>query len=97
VGRGARYRWGGVFAFTTDCHYQYCMMYGINREGREGGHILRKSSRNSLAVVWVMRMGGGFKGVIDSCTHKTSKRISCIGQEAWGHLILKGDAGGEGR
>jgi len=25
------------------CHYQYCMVYGISREGRGGGHVLRIS------------------------------------------------------
>jgi len=33
-----------------------------------GGHIAQKS-RNSIAVVWVMQMGGGHQGMIDSCTH----------------------------
>jgi len=27
-------------------------------------------SRNSIAVVGVMRTGGGDKGIVDSCTHK---------------------------
>jgi len=26
--------------------------------------------RNSIALVWVMHMGGGNQGVIDSCTHE---------------------------
>jgi len=40
-------------------------------KGRVGGrsYIARKS-RNSIAVVWAMLMGGVDKGVIDSCTHK---------------------------
>jgi len=28
------------------------------------------SSCNSIAVVWVMQIGGGNKGMMDSCTHK---------------------------
>jgi len=35
-----------------------------------GGIYMAHKSRNSIAVVWVMRMGGGNKGLIDSCTHK---------------------------
>jgi len=35
----------------------------------ERSYIAQKS-RNSIAVVWLMQMGGGNKGVIDSCTHK---------------------------
>jgi len=31
---------------------------------------IAQKSRNSTAVVWVMQMGGGKKGMIDSCTHK---------------------------
>jgi len=31
------------------------------------------TSRNRTAVVWVMRMGGGNKGMIDACTHKQVK------------------------
>jgi len=34
-------------------------------------HILRIRSLNSIAVVWVTRMGGGIKGIIDYCTHTT--------------------------
>jgi len=37
-----------------------------------------QKSRNSIAVVRVTRIDGGNKGMIDSCTHKTSERISCI-------------------
>jgi len=25
---------GGAWAFTQDCHYQYCMVYSIHKEGR---------------------------------------------------------------
>jgi len=38
-------------------------------------------SRNSIAVVWAMRMGGGNKGMIDSRTHTKSERISSIDQD----------------
>ena len=31
---------------------------------------MEQDFRNRIAVVWVMRMGGGDKGMIDSCTHK---------------------------
>jgi len=39
--------------------------------GRVGGRsfIVQKSSI-CIAVVWVMQMGGGNKGMIASCTHK---------------------------
>jgi len=63
-------------------------------KGRVGGGIyMARQSRNRIAGVWVMRMGGGNKGMVDSCTglpdvnpnRKTSDRISCIGQpsEQW--------------
>jgi len=40
-------------------------------KGRVGGRsYIAQQSRNSIAVVWVMQMGGGYKGMIDSCTHK---------------------------
>jgi len=57
-------------AFTRYCYCQSCMVYGLNREGRGGGRILRKTSRNSIAAVCVMQMGGGDKGMLDSCIHK---------------------------
>jgi len=31
---------------------------------------MAQKSRNRFAVVWAMRMGGGNKGMIGSCTHK---------------------------
>jgi len=31
---------------------------------------MAQKSRNRIAVVWVVRMGGVHKGMIDSCTHK---------------------------
>jgi len=44
-------------------------------EGRVGGRSYRAlMSRNSIAVVWVMRMGGGNKGMIDSRT--TQKQVT---------------------
>jgi len=54
-------------AFTRYCHYEYCMVYGITKEDR--GSYIGQKSRNSIAVVWAMQIGGGNKGVIDSCTH----------------------------
>ena len=56
-------------AFTRYCHHQYCMVYGITREGRGGSYIAQKL-RNSIAVAWTMQIGGGNEGVIDSCTPK---------------------------
>jgi len=35
----------------------------------ERSYIAQKS-RDSTAVVWVMQMGGGNKGTIDSCTYR---------------------------
>ena len=51
---------------TTITHIAWCMAH----KGRVGGwsYIVLKS-RNGIAVVWVMRIGGGYKGMIDSCTH----------------------------
>ena len=49
------------------------MLYGMYREGRWGGHVWRKS-RNCVAVVWVMTIGGGKKGMTDSCTHKNKSK-----------------------
>jgi len=43
---------------------------------------MTQKSHNHIAVVWVMRMGGGNKGMVDSCTPKNSKRIFRIGQGA---------------
>ena len=31
---------------------------------------MAQKSRNRIAVVWVMQMGGGDTARIDSCTHK---------------------------
>jgi len=45
------------------------MVYGINREGR-GKIMYCTKVAHSIAVVWVMQMGGGNKGIVDSCTHK---------------------------
>jgi len=37
---------------------------------RVGGRsYIAQKSHNSIAVVWVMRMGGGSTWMIDSCTH----------------------------
>jgi len=63
---------GGVarrLAFTRYCQYQYCMVYDFNRGGRGGSYIAQKS-RNSIAVICVMQIGGGGKGMIDSWIHK---------------------------
>jgi len=54
-------------------------------KGRVGGGVyMAQKSRTSIAVVGVVRMGGGNKGMIASCTHKTVERISCIGQDSSG-------------
>jgi len=40
-------------------------------KGRVGERsYLAQKSRQNIAVVWVMQMGGGNKGMIDPCTHK---------------------------
>jgi len=40
-------------------------------KGRIGGRsYIAQKSRNSIAVVWAILMGGVNKGIIDSCTHK---------------------------
>jgi len=45
----------------------WCMAY----KGRVGvGSYMSHKSRNSIAVVGVMRTGGASKGMIDSCTYK---------------------------
>jgi len=38
--------------------------------GSGGGSYIAQQSRNIIAVVWAMLMGGGNEGMIDSCTHK---------------------------
>jgi len=47
------------------------ILYGVwHIKGRPGGwSYIAQKSRNSIAVVWVMQMGGGNKGMIESCTH----------------------------
>ena len=40
------------------------------KEGSGGGSYIAQMSRNAIAVVWAMQMGGGSEGMIDSCTHK---------------------------
>jgi len=37
--------------------YSYCMVYDMQRGGRGGGRILRKSC-NNIAIVWAMQMSG---------------------------------------
>ena len=51
------------------------ILYGVwhTRVGRGGGACVAQNSRNSIAVAWVMQLGGGDKGMIDSCTHQ--KRV----------------------
>jgi len=44
-----------------------CMAY---EQGVGGRSYMAQTSRNSIAVVFVMQIGGGNKGMIDSCTHK---------------------------
>jgi len=51
-----------------------------SKKGSGGGEYIAQKLHNSIAVVWVMRMGGGNKWMIDSCTHETSERLFCIGQ-----------------
>ena len=55
-------------AFTRYCRYQYCMVAHTEKVG--GRSYIAQKSRNSIAVVWVLQMGGGNTGVIDSRTHK---------------------------
>ena len=43
--------------------------YPLTQKGREGRVYIAQNSRNSIAVVGVMRMGGGYKGMLDSYTH----------------------------
>jgi len=38
-----------------------------------GGVYIAQTKRNSIAVVWVIQMGGGGEGMIDSCTQKQVK------------------------
>ena len=45
------------------------MVYGICIPVGGRSYIAHKS-RNSIAVVWVMQMGGGNEGMIDLCTRK---------------------------
>ena len=40
------------------------------KDGSGGISYITQTSCNSIAIVWVMQMGGGNKGVIDSRTHK---------------------------
>ena len=47
-----------ALAFTRYCHYQYCMVYGMQGDGRGGAYIALKS-RNSITVVWAMLMSRG--------------------------------------
>jgi len=42
--------------------------------GGGGGSYIAQKTRNSIAVVWVLQMGGGNEGMIDSCTHKNKYR-----------------------
>jgi len=45
----------------------WCMAY----TGKVGGRsYIAQKSRNSIAVVWVLQMGWGNKGMIDAWTHK---------------------------
>jgi len=56
------YHWGAllgyVLAFTRYCHYTYCMVYGINKEGRRGVSCVAQSFCNRIAIVWAMQAGG---------------------------------------
>jgi len=42
---------------------------------------MAQQSRNRIAVVWVMRTGGGNKGMIDSCIH--TNRTNILYSPAW--------------
>jgi len=43
-------------------------------KGRAGeGSYSAQIPCNSIAVVWVMQLGGDNKGMIDSCTHKNTE------------------------
>jgi len=49
------------------------ILYGVwHNQGGSGGGMsyIAQKSHNSIAIVWVMQMGGGNKGMIDSCIHK---------------------------
>jgi len=53
-------------------------------KGRVGGRsYIAQKSRNSIAVVWAMLMGGVNKGMIGSCTH-TNK---------WKHILCRPNRG----
>jgi len=49
-------------AFTRYCHYQYCMVHGIQTGGREGGRILRNYRAIVLQKCAQCRWAGGMKG-----------------------------------
>jgi len=60
------------------------ILYGVwpIKGGSGEGSYMAQKSRNSIAVVWVMRIGGGNKGMIDSCTHKNK----------WKHILYRPSA-----
>ena len=50
------------------------MVYGIYKEGRWEEIYMAQKSRNGIAVVWVMRMGGGnIKGCLILAHTQTSE------------------------
>jgi len=48
---------------------------------------MAQHSRIRIAVVWVMRIGSGNKGMVDSAHTQTNKYISCMGQGVRGVVL----------
>jgi len=61
-------------------------------KGRAGGRsYIAQKSRNSIAVVWIMRIGGGKKGMMDSCTHqKRGETRAANNRDALGRAAAAG-------
>ena len=68
-------------AFTRYCYYQYCIVYSIQTEGREGSRILANGRAIVLHQGGQCRWAGGIKGWWILARQPRSKRISCKGQE----------------
>jgi len=58
------------------------MAYTVKIGG--GGSYTAQTSHNSIAGVWVMQMGRGHKGMIDSCTHANQGMNIFRGQDVDG-------------
>ena len=56
-------------ACTRYCHYQYCIVYSIHKEGSGRVSYLAQQPCNSIATVWAMQAGRKNEGMIDSCTN----------------------------